>query len=102
MTKLCSYFVKDSKKLIPSNKYIIKGANYRFTVLSPRLIRIEYNKTGVFEDRATSLVVNRTFNDFTYGRMGEDPGLTISTEYLNNIIENLRIEKRNKTFRSCY
>ena len=81
MTKLCSYFVKDSKKLIPSNKYIIKGANYRFTVLSPRLIRIEYNKTGVFEDRATSLVVNRTFGDSNFSYTTDEVSLTISTEY---------------------
>jgi alpha-glucosidase (family GH31 glycosyl hydrolase) len=81
MADISSYFVKDSKKLIPSNKYIVRGQYYRFSVLTPRLIRIEYNKSGNFEDRATSLVVNRTFNDFTYGRMGEDPGLTISTEY---------------------
>ena len=46
MTKLCSYFVTDSKKLIPNNRYIVKGTNYRFTVLTPRLIRIEYNKNS--------------------------------------------------------
>ena len=28
MPNLCSYFVKDSKKLIPNNRYIIKGNNY--------------------------------------------------------------------------
>ncbi len=81
MPNLCSYFVKDSKKLIPNNRYIIKGNNYRFTVLSPRLIRIEYNKDGVFEDRATSLVVNRTFGDCNFSRLDDELSITIKTEY---------------------
>ena len=81
MAKLTSYFVKDTKKLIPNNKYIVKGQTYRFTVLTPRLIRIEYNKNGVFEDRATALVVNRTFGDFNYSVGGEEAALTIATEY---------------------
>ena len=81
MTKLCSYFVTDSKKLIPNNRFIVKGTNYRFTVLTPRLIRIEYNKNGTFEDRATSLVVNRTFGDSNFSRTEDEVSLTIGTEY---------------------
>ena len=81
MVKLCSYFVKDNKKLIPNNKYIIKGNYYRFTMLSPRLIRLEYNKNGHFEDRATSLVVNRTFSDFEFNVTNDEILLTITTEY---------------------
>ena len=41
---------------------IIQGEKYRFTVLTDRLIRIEYNENGVFEDRATQVVVNRSFD----------------------------------------
>ena len=81
MAKLTSYFVKDTKRLIPNNKYVVKGQTYRFTVLTPRLIRIEYNKNGIFEGRATALVVNRTFGDFNYNIGGEEPALTIATEY---------------------
>ena len=57
MASLGSYFVKNTRYLIPEKKNIIKGNKYRFSVLSPRLIRLEYNKEGLFEDRATSLVV---------------------------------------------
>ena len=81
MASMCSYFVKNSKNLIPSNKYIIRGQTYRFSILTPRLIRIEYNKNGNFEDRATSLVVNRKFDDFRFTVGGEEPGLIITTEY---------------------
>lgn len=35
---------------------IISGDDYRFTVLSSRTIRLEYDPTGSFEDRATQVV----------------------------------------------
>lgn len=81
MANLTSYFVKNPKNLIPQNKYIVKGQNYRFSVLTPRLIRIEYNKNGIFEDRATSLVVNRTFPGVNFNIVPDEFSLTIITEY---------------------
>ena len=81
MANLVSYFVNNPKRLIPENKYIVKGKSYRFSVLTPRLIRIEYNKDGIFEDRATSLVVNRTFSDSKFITTSDELSLTISTEY---------------------
>ena len=81
MANLCSYFVKDKKKLVADKKYIIKGNSYRFTVLTPRLIRIEYNADGHFEDRATSLVVNRVFPDFQFSVETNDLAVQITTEY---------------------
>ncbi len=41
---------------------VVKGDKYRFTVLTPALIRLEYSGNGCFEDRATQLVVNRRFD----------------------------------------
>lgn len=41
---------------------IVQGDTYRFTVLSSSLIRMEYAADGIFEDRATQLVVNRRFD----------------------------------------
>ena len=81
MANLCSYFVKDSKNLIPQPKSILKGQTYRFSILTPRLIRLEYNKNGVFEDRATSLVVNRTFGETRFTAKVEEQSLVVSTEY---------------------
>lgn len=81
MASLCSYFVNDNKNLIPQNKHIIRGQTYRFSILSPRLIRIEYNKNGKFEDRATSLVVNRNFANTNFTIGGDQQLLTITTEY---------------------
>ena len=81
MTDLSSFFVSDNKKLVASNKNIIKGNNYRFTILTPRLIRIEYNQNGRFEDRATSLVVNRSFPDNMFNVTDNNISLVITTEY---------------------
>lgn len=40
---------------------IITGDTYRITVLTERLLRLEYSADGVFEDRATQIVLNRNF-----------------------------------------
>lgn len=81
MANLCSYFVKNVTNLKPPSKNIIIGTHYRFEVLSPRLIRIEYNKNNFFEDRATSLVVSRNLGDTTFTHTETDVALTITTEY---------------------
>ena len=81
MASLCSYFVKNSKDLIPNRRNVVRGDKYRFTVLSPRLIRIEYNKNNKFEDRATALVVKRDFGYTPYTINQTDISLTITTEY---------------------
>lgn len=44
MADLFSYFVKNSKNLVSDPSMVISGNTYRFTVLTPRLIRLEYNK----------------------------------------------------------
>ncbi len=95
---LSSYFVNNSNNLIPNSKCIIKGEKFRFQVLSPRLIRIEYNKDGHFEDRATSLVVNRCFPEFNYNLSLEETNITIDTDYFTLVyVKELPIN--NKTFK---
>ena len=81
MAGYASYFVKNPKNLVAKSKYVIKGQNFRFTLLTPRLVRLEYSNDGKFEDRATALVVNRVFDDFKFEVGGEDPSLVIKTEY---------------------
>ena len=54
-------------------------ANARFTVLTDRLVRMEWSEDGKFEDRATLAIINRKLEvpKFTVTRKGE--GLTINT-----------------------
>ncbi|MBE6481891.1 MAG: alpha-glucosidase [Actinomyces ruminicola] len=63
---------------------VVTGADYRFTVLTSRLIRMEYSRTGDFVDAATQLVVSRQLGpvpNFEV-RRGEDR-LEVITEHLH-------------------
>ena len=40
---------------------IYQGEKYRITILTERLVRLEYNEQGIFEDRPTEVVLNRNF-----------------------------------------
>ena len=42
---------------------IFKGDFYRISVLTDKLIRLEYSKNGQFEDRHTQLIQNRDFGE---------------------------------------
>lgn len=63
-------------------KAVVQGEKYRFTVLTPSIIRMEYNENGVFEDRATQVIINRNLEvpKFTVKKDGDM--LKIFTERL--------------------
>lgn len=61
MTSLGNHFKINHENLVSDEKAIIKGVNYRITILSERLIRFEYSTNGEFYDGATELVHNRKF-----------------------------------------
>ncbi len=42
-------------------KAVVQGKHYRFTVLTERLIRMEWDETDAFQDRATQKVICREF-----------------------------------------
>ena len=42
---------------------MIRGDSYRFTFISKRILRMEFDPEGVFEDRETQLVVNRVIEN---------------------------------------
>lgn len=61
---------------------VITGANYRFTVLTSRLIRMEYSSDHHFEDRATQLVLSRRFAVPQFRVLDHGDHLQIITEHL--------------------
>ncbi|RDU25026.1 glycoside hydrolase family 31 protein [Anaerosacchariphilus polymeriproducens] len=61
---------------------IVQGEKYRFTVLTPQLIRMEYSETGVFENRASQIVINRDFEQCDYRIIDQDDNLVIITSNL--------------------
>lgn len=66
MINISNYYITNREQLISDKDSYIIGKKYRFTVLTPRLIRLEYNDKGIFEDRPTSRVINRKFPKTTY------------------------------------
>lgn len=81
MYALGDQFKIDLSKLKSNNMAIKQGHKYRFTILTERLIRLEYSEAGVFNDYATQLVTNRDFSvpEFT---VNEDINyLEIETSY---------------------
>ncbi len=66
----------------PYPECVVKGLNYRFTVITPRLIRIEYSENGVFEDGATQSFINRKIGKPEFTVCNEENLLTIETDEL--------------------
>ena len=59
------------------------GEKYRITILTDRLIRLEYSEQGYFEDSPTFAVVNRNFGDDPEINVNDDEDdLTVETKYL--------------------
>lgn len=66
---------------IANSKNIIKGDKYRITILSERLIRFEYNESGIFEDLSTEFAWNRNFPEVKYDIKQDSRFLEITTSY---------------------
>jgi hypothetical protein len=61
---------------------IVEGIHYRFTVLTPRLIRLEFSPTGEFEDRASQVFWHRRQEVPVYKVQYSPKGVEIETEAL--------------------
>jgi hypothetical protein len=73
------------KERIIINNNTITGNFFRFTILTERLVRLEYSDTGKFEDRKTQLVQNRDFENskFNVYENNKDNLLEIVTDYFH-------------------
>ncbi len=81
---------------------VVQGEHYRFTVLTERLLRLEYSETGVFEDRPSQVVLNRAFPKPVFHVKESENSLEISTEAFHLVYnkkefspENLYIDAKN-------
>lgn len=61
---------------------VVTSGKARFTILTPRLIRIQYSSSSLFEDRATFAVVNRRLPVPNYTCTTEGNYLVIRTDSL--------------------
>ena len=81
MYDLGNHFHIDLNKLKSKPESIIKGQRFRITILTERLIRLEYSPTGVFNDFATEFAVFRDFGVPKFTKKEDRNYLEVETEY---------------------
>lgn len=83
MSALEKHFKIDYARAKSNEQAIIKGSNYRITVLSEQLIRLEYSEDGVFEDRPTEFALYRDFGVPKFKLEEDDKFLVINTSFFS-------------------
>ena len=68
-------------RLISLPNSVFSGNKYRITVLTERLIRLEYDDNNEFNDLETSIVKNRCFEVPGFNKKEDDRFLVIETRY---------------------
>ena len=81
MYNLDEIFSIDYTKALANDRNVVKGLKYRFTILSERLIRLEYSEDGIFENRPTELVWYRNMEPVNYIKREDEKFLEIETKY---------------------
>ena len=81
MYELGEHFKFDLNKSTANKECIFKGENYRITVLTERLIRLEYNENNMFEDYPTELIWYRNFPKPEFSVNENNKMINISTKY---------------------
>ena len=63
--------------------FVVQGERYRITVLTSRMLRLEYAEDGCFEDQPTQIVWNRSFDRPAFTVSEAEHSLEIDTEFLH-------------------
>ena len=66
---------------VANKENIIKGNNYRITILSSVLIRFEYSETNTFNDNKTLFAINRAFPKTNFTVKEDENYLFINNDY---------------------
>ncbi len=81
MAQLEAHFKVDYENAMSQSKAIFRGAKYRITILSERLIRLEYDVNGTFFDHPTEFARFRNFPVPEFQVEENDKMLVIQTKY---------------------
>jgi len=81
MYDLGEQFKFDLEKSTANPECVFKGSKYRITVITERLVRLEYNENGMFEDYPTELIWYRNFEKPEFTVSETDKSLKIITKY---------------------
>ena len=65
------------------SKSIFKGAKYRISILTERLVRLEYDEEGKFYDMETPIVKNRVFPYPQFVIKEDEVYFTVETKYMS-------------------
>lgn len=76
-----------------AKKAVVQGAHYRFTVLTDRLIRLEYQENGAFIDSPTQKVVCRNFPVPSFRVIEEEDRLEIVTDQIHLYYDKKKFSK---------
>ncbi len=83
MYDLGDQFKLDLNKALANPACVLSGDKYRITVLTERLIRLEYSEEGQFEDSPTELVWYRNFPKPEFNVINNQINLIIETKYFS-------------------
>lgn len=81
MASLGQHFTPDFNAAKSNAQAVFQGSNYRITVLTERLVRLELSKDGKFCDAPTLLVKNRNFPVPVFKVEQDESYLVITTKY---------------------
>ena len=81
MYPLGKQFEVDYIKAKCDKKAVVQGSNYRFSVISERIIRIEYSPDGKFLDKPTQLIKKRNIGLADFSVRQDATFLEITTKY---------------------
>ncbi len=81
MYDLGDQFALDLSKAKANPYSVLAGEKYRITVLTERLVRLEYSPNGVFEDRPTELVFCRNFPQVEVSVKDGQNSVVLETKY---------------------
>ena len=81
MYQLGKQFEVDYTKAKSDSKAIMQGNNYRITVITERIVRLEYSPTGQFNDRPTQLIRKRNVGLPDFSVRQDANFMEITTKY---------------------
>jgi len=81
MYPLGKQFEVDYTKAKSDKKVVVQGNNYRITVISERIVRLEFSPTGQFNDRPTQLIKKRNIGLPDFSVRQDANFVEITTKY---------------------
>ena len=83
MYPLGKQFEVDYTRASSDDKSIVRGSNFRISIITERVVRLEFSPSGQFNDRPTQLVSKRNLGLANFSVQQDTNYLQISTKYFN-------------------